>query len=66
VDLAAISQKILKPVKVEVNTPKLNTFDILSGYSKIKAPTIEAPNLEVGVPKFDLPELTLPNFRKEL
>jgi len=66
VNLAAISQKILKPVKVEVNTPKLNTFDILSGYSKIKAPTIEAPNLEVGVPKFDLPELTLPNFRKEL
>jgi len=66
VDLAAISQKILKPVKVEVNTPKLNTFDILSGYSKIKAPTIEVPNLEVGVPKFDLPELTLPNFRKEL
>jgi len=66
VNLAAISQKILKPVKVEVSTPKLNTFDILSEYSKIKAPTMEVPNLEVGVPKFDLPELTLPNFRKEL
>jgi len=62
VNLAAISQKILKPVKVEVKSPKFNTFEVLSGFNKIKAPNIKAPNL--AVPKFDMPKFEVPNFMK--
>lgn len=42
-----ISQKILKTVKVQVKSPKFNTFEILNNYKKVKAPTIKAPNLKV-------------------
>lgn len=42
-----ISQKILKTVKVQVRSPKFNTFEILNNYKKVKAPTIKAPNLKV-------------------
>jgi len=62
VNLAAISQKILKPVKVEVKSPKFNTFEVLSGFNKVKAPNIKAPNL--AVPKFDMPKFEVPNFMK--
>lgn len=42
-----ISQKILKTVKVQVKSPKFNTFEILNNYKKVKAPTIKAPDLKV-------------------
>jgi hypothetical protein len=69
VNISAISQKTLKPVKVKVTpSKKIDTFKVLDEYRKLKSktPNLTPPNLEVGVPKFDLPELTLPNFRKEL
>jgi hypothetical protein len=47
VNISAISQKTLKPVKVQVKSPKFNTFEILNNYKKVKAPTIKAPDLKV-------------------
>lgn len=47
VDLAKISQKILKPVKVSSKSPKFDSFKILSDYRSTKMPEIKAPDLKV-------------------
>lgn len=46
VNLAAISQKILKPVSVQPSKVKFNTFSILDEFRKAKAPDLTPPKIE--------------------